>query len=649
MSLGDEINAEDVALCIKVLRAALAQTIADTEELPLADIKLAKRADISGQPHLALVDWDSLGWPMGDAVVALLDLMEGSAETGITNLDLEIDRVVRFLYNRLLNISPPFQQGVSVESDNDPLNVSYEDILRTAQFAGHLESHSSEVAEARSFLYPVDDAGIPRKSDALVLYEDYENRISTLELETALAHNGDDTQLASSMESQLKRVRVEWLTIGQKNRVEKAISLIIQADADAGFEDERIQFIETLERSKRDSINSGEYASVAIRPLSNLIDPNSHWSKVALDAKAIRSIIDTRTRVLFEITAQDVERALQFIGSVTLEYTVTILQRAWLKNEFLQARYWRHPDKVLSDGHGGGLTPTVTSRAVFIRKAEFKVNLAIAALESRETEMGRVATTKPLVLYKKTHTPLLNMLAPKEGESPAMKSLSANMSAIKFKTLSNILKAQKTEVQYTAKLLRMPSAVGLNKALRDNYHALAKKNRLKRFTRLAVPRFTVGVLVSPVFPTAANPVVQKVILTIRGMIKAESGITPGDIILTRELISASHTFDETPIPIRQESIDSFKFSEVINSGKSSTGHIPKGVLLRLRDRARKGSVISEKSLYFGHKSRTEKVTWRLFAEFLSVELCSRNSPTLMGYGLEILPKSPNPDESLIWE
>ncbi len=103
---------------------------------------------------------------------------------------LKIDRVVRFLYNRLLNISPPFQQGVSVESDNDPLNVSYEDILRTAQFAGHLESHSSEVAEARSFLYPVDDAGIPRKSDALVLYEDYENRISTLELETALAHNG---------------------------------------------------------------------------------------------------------------------------------------------------------------------------------------------------------------------------------------------------------------------------------------------------------------------------------------------------------------------------------------------------------------------------------------------------------------------------
>jgi hypothetical protein len=274
------------AACVKAVRAALARTLADRENLPFAREELAGQNGIQGRPHVTLVNFGPLGYPMGDSLLPLAEMWERTpdeppSEFGITMLDEAMDDARAELYDRLLNPSPAFALNAGV-TDNPVLNRKYGEILRrSARFAGHVASDSPDVRAARAFLFPEDAQGNSTESAAFLRYKDFEARVEDLLLEAEEARHEGRAERADLLALKLTRVEVEWREIGRKAEVESALAVLEAADRDAGFEDERNRFLRVLEARTRKRLASAlDYALVAISPLAPLIDPDAqgHWS-----------------------------------------------------------------------------------------------------------------------------------------------------------------------------------------------------------------------------------------------------------------------------------------------------------------------------------------------------------------------------------
>ena len=361
--------------CKKTIRAAFAQLISKRQDFPLADANLAKHGHLVGQPHLTMVKYGTLGYPVADSLLPIKKMLQGDHTRAehITHLDELMDDTNADFHDRILNISPPFQHEISLNFNASILNQVYEDMLRTSSFAGHVLIDDDELQQVRQFLYPTDQQGITTKSSAYLLYEQYDNQITELNLALNNARVADDSQHIEHLNLKILRLTTEWHYVGQKNKIEKMISIAIAGDKNASFEDERLNYLAILAARKQGRLTSAlEFAKVKIHPLSPLINPEDHhgWTDIILNKRELLDALTPQIKQLFKVTNNDINHIKENITKAKFSYVVVMLNREWLCLDFLNAKYWR-ANKQMSDGKGGGLAPTVATYAIFVKEAAF--------------------------------------------------------------------------------------------------------------------------------------------------------------------------------------------------------------------------------------------------------------------------------------
>ncbi|NRA84050.1 MAG: hypothetical protein HRU22_09890 [Gammaproteobacteria bacterium] len=369
----------------KTIRAAFAQILSKRLDFPLADAKLALGGHLVGQPHLTMVNYGTLGYPMTDSLLPIAKMLNGELAQAehITRLDELMDDTNADLHDRILNISPPFHHEVNLNFNAPILNRVYEDMLRTSSFAGRVIIDDAQLQQVQQFLYPTDQQGGSTKSSAYLLYEQYENKISQLNVDLHQARIADDLKLIKFLHAKILRLDSEWHHVGQKNKIEQMIALVIAGDKDANFEDERVHFIAILASRKQGRLTSAlEYAKVKIHPLSPLIDHGNHrgWTDIVLKKDQLLAALSPQVKQLFKLSTDDINHVIDRITTARLSYLVVMLNREWLCVDFLKARYWRS-NKQMSDGIGGGLAPTVATYAIFVKQAAFFYQNGISADE----------------------------------------------------------------------------------------------------------------------------------------------------------------------------------------------------------------------------------------------------------------------------
>ena len=90
-------------------------------------------------------------------------------------------------------------------------------------------------------------------------------------------------------------------------------------------------------------------------------------------------------------------------------------------------------------------------------------------------------------------------------------------------------------------------------------------------------------------------------------------------------------------------------SKIIRQGGKPKKRVINLSSLIIRLRSKKDGVLLEKEIAFGPKSRTEQVHFTVTSNETNIEMSDMIFPTLMAYGLELLPKAPNPSDEFTWE
>lgn len=629
------MDTDSILLCSKVVRVAFISEVAKQLGLPLAHADLPKRSNIIGKPHLSLVEFgQNLGYPVVDSIIPLIEILdEGNSgtqtiETGIDNLDLLMDATKADFYDRLLNNSPPFQPTTSVEFGNTILNQEYEMFLKTSNFAGSVFKESEEVKEAQNLLFPKDENGNPKKSELYRSYESFAERHKEKTKELATARSAGNTNLVNTHEMSLERIQAEWINLGSKRDVENALNIIINADKEAGFEDERNHFINIFEARKKERISSDlSYSEVKIQPLSALsslvnTDDNNQWTKVTLDSDQIKLHVDAKVQQSFGLLAENLPTLISKINSASFEYLVILLDREWLQQDFINARYWDHPDKLLSDGKGGGMLPTVASKIVFVREGKFKLNMGLQGRDSKDKSKNKAKLT----MGKIESAPLLTMISASMKQPKKKNILSAK---IKSNQINMITKAS---VSHVSNMKMM----NLNKTKNKNKNTLHALSNLAR-NRVAITNFNFNPL---------GNAGRKVVLNIEVLIELEGVIPLDTILFTIEPMSKNKKIEEREIPFKKINSTTVKCVKNIRSIHDNSTVISQ-VHLRLRKRTKNGGVLLETKIPIGTVSSKKQIKWTLSNNEVTIDYFPGAS--LMAYALEIMPKSPNPDPQLHWE
>jgi hypothetical protein len=96
------------------------------------------------------------------------------------------------------------------------------------------------------------------------------------------------------------------------------------------------------------------------------------------------------------------------------------------------------------------------------------------------------------------------------------------------------------------------------------------------------------------------------------------------------------------LPLRRERAGQYSASTQIERPRVAAS--PSAVTLQLVDA--QGQVLDQQRVSVG--SSPLRVRWAVSAQPFTAQLSTRGVPTLFGYGVQAVPRCPNPDESLPW-
>ena len=151
-------------------------------------------------------------------------------------------------------------------------------------------------------------------------------------------------------------------------------------------------------------------------------------------------------------------------------------------------------------------------------------------------------------------------------------------------------------------------------------------------------------------------------LTIQGKIKSQGDSAVLDQLTVTEELLGHPEQEEQTLKITRDSSRLLEFTTTVNRAGSTvhrggggfnrkyrpTEHkrfLLDGVTLRLRDVD--GHIIDEQTFDFSEDH--VEVDWHVAAtEQTILSLASASTPSLFGYGIRLLPASPNPDPALTW-
>ena len=692
----------DIDVQIAVVRAAVAHTIAEREGMPIARPALAASGP-SDDLHLTLLGYGSFGWPMGDELLPLARLMRGVHETvsgergnggdgdaasdeGLTTFDVKLDEISAFLHDHLLNVAPPFAAETPSPTDMPTLNGAYERALRRGEFAGAVGSDAPEVESARALLFAEDAQGIPRKSEVLTRYEEYEAEVEDLTLEAAeLESQGKSTQ-AARLRMRLTRIQVEWQALGRRRDVEQALRTLREGDADAGFEDERTRFLNIFEARRTERLGSGlSYLSATMAPLSPLFadDADPNWSVVELDKDAVQRAIGASTRAAFGLSLDELERGTDGLESVRFSYTVCTLDREWLREEFLRARYWRLPsdEPVLSDGRGGGALPTSPSRVIFIRGVGAQFVDGGARLVGPDESEARGGERSVVDVAIRPRFELLPLLRELQTVTPSVQAATTPFLRPVLDVANHELE-EREQTRAVGRLDVRPGGVGQRRQFLVSNRGLggARPERppnvlLREAAAQGSPQLLRGFAFRKHLPTFLSPKAGQDALdrpdapqhrdhdasgdaesvSIQGRVRGEGAPQVlNQLTVTTELLGHPEG-EERAVPLSRVGADLLQFAVTADrmaslvhrrQGRMQHRRVAlKGVRIRLRDVD--GHVLGERTVDFS--TDRVQVDWAVAAENVTLSLASAATPSLFGYGIRVVPPAPDPDTSLTWE
>lgn len=693
----------DIDVQIAVVRAAVAHTIAEREGMPIARPALAT----AGPPddlHLTLLGYGSFGWPMGDELLPLARLMRGVHETvsgerrngdsgdaasdeGLTTFDVKLDEISAFLHDHLLNVAPPFAVETPSPTDMPTLNGAYERALRRGEFAGTVGSDAPEVEAARALLFAEDAQGVPLKSEVLKRYEEYEAEVEDLTLKAAeLESQGKSTQ-AARLRMRLTRVQVEWQALGRRSDVEQALRTLREGDADAGFEDERTRFLNILEARRTDRLGSGlSYLSATMAPLSPLFadDADPNWSVIELDKDAVQRAIGASTRAAFGLNLDELERGTDGLESVRFSYTVCTLDREWLREEFLRARYWRLPsdEPVLSDGRGGGALPTIPSRVIFIRGVGAKFADGGTRLVVPDESEVQGAERSVVDVAIRPQFELLPLLRELQTVTPSVQTASKQFLRPVLDVANHELE-EREQTRAVGRLDVRPGGLGQRRQfLVSNGGVGGERPELPPnvlLKKAASPQVSPQLLQVLTFPEHLSTVLEPNAgqdaldrpeapqhrendasgdaesVSIQGRVRGEGApqvLT--QLTVTTELLGHPER-EERAVRLSRVGANLLQFTvtadrmvSIVHRRQGRMQHkrvALDGVRIRLRDVD--GHVLGERTVDFS--TEQAQIDWTVAAENVTLSLASAATPSLFGYGIRVVPPAPDPDTSLTWE
>jgi hypothetical protein len=392
---------------------------------------------------------------------------------------------------------------------------------------------------------------------------------------------------------------------------------------------------------------------------------------------------------VFELTEDEIAAAMAFVVEAHVAYTPVLLNREWLREDFLMARYWRHDSRVLSDGRGGGEAPTVLRRAYFVRGAGFTTDLGLAAQQGPATSRRQ---TLQIALHKQTAAPVMANLAAKlqPGDATARR-ISAALKPATAQAFRKIAASRAAEQANGARKLTESKAVvqqlGNQKILGDQIlRAVGVQRRVQvqptpqpgrapmavRLQPNAVaaamaarptPRVAVADRPRVAAPAAARsrsgrPRVRvparrgRTFLTLNGRIDLVGKIDPGEITLNLVREQNGSVVNEEAVALTRGN-NRLTFSVKVGStwlerrGRD-TRQQRRFQLTHVVLRLGGGDVLDEQRFAIPGSNRTDTPVWTVRRQTAEFEMSSELEPTLMAYAIEILPQAPNPDESLIW-
>ncbi len=662
--MSDSIQESEAAS--KVIRAAFSAALSEREQIDIARKNAVRSVDFPEKQFLSFLDFKPMGYPMGDELDAIAAMYSGNTVfSEITNdnpkiniHEIALDDAKARLYDKLLNISPDIEPFVSLEKDYPILNRVYEKFLRYSEFAGKFSSNSEELEEAEGFLFPKNEEGTPEESDAYKLYDDYKTKCSELELKIAEASNSGSISDVDRLKRSLKQAQAEWNTLGRKGKVEEAIDVINRYNTEAGYEDERNAFIDLLESSLKDRLgSSNNYATVTISPLTPLLDPkeDAQWQRFSLTVTDIKRYLTPDICQLFSINEEELSYVLRNFKSASIQYIRVVLTREWLSKDFLTARYWKNKSS-LSDGNGFGELPTFISSAFFIKSAKFEMHQGINVYEVRHNNY-RNENIKDFFTYNVIEIPLMKAVI----QEDMLKISDVEKKLITEKDISNlntsdILQSQEKLRHKEAEKIELPSKMlqaDFKPAIRDHRRIdqlgefeknLQLNDRIINHRNNAMTENVIG---SP----DVNSSKQIKALNILGRIKHNKNLDEKDLKV--ELIFLDKNNDASRTKDIQLSIQSDKIVFRINvsnpQGINFFGFPTKvpffqSIIIKLTDKD--GNDLIQKKIEFIDKSKDIILDWDVSLSSVVIELSSPVTSTLFAYSLQLMPKSPNPDESI---
>lgn len=641
----------------KVIRAAFAAALSDREDIDIASSPVYAPETLTQKRFLSFIDYSPMGYPMGDELIPLADLYSkeqdpkdssdvDESEPLITNLDIQLDDTKAHLHDKLFNISPNLTPTISLTDEHPILNRVYEKFLHHSEFAGKVGANTSELEKAKSFLFPENEDGIPVQSEAYKLYIEYEDRYFELNLKISEASSSDSSFEVEALKKKLERLQAEWITIGRKNEVEAALKVLNTSDAEAGYEDERNAFIGLLESRQRERLSSTQnYAAVTLSPLKPLIEPDEDglWRKIALTASDVSHYLNPEVCQLFDIGQEELDYVLKNFKSASMEYLHVLLNREWLSKDFLTARYWNSPNSFLSDGKGGGESPTSISSAYFIKSAELHMHAGIDVNEVGSVQSGN--NSKAIIAYNTVRTPLIQALIEKESES---ENTLKQKKLLNIKTINKLKTVKRLQASEVSKLRTAKQMQISTKLLHTRFNPITKKNR---FAQLKKSKFKAKPAITPISRLRNIKLRPQLVINqgknqddsqsinVTGRIKHNNFFSVRDLSLNYTLQDKNSVELETQtVKLAQSGNDiTFRFKATNNQSAQS-------ILILLTDNY--GNELLTKKISFSGKDKSVSLAWEADTGSVEVVLSSSVTPTLFAYGLELLPKAPNPDHSL---
>lgn len=269
---------------------------------------------------------------------------------------------------------------------DETLHVAYGKILDGALLIDTTitDEDKAEYANAKQTLFSNDDL---EPTPLYGKYQEFAARYAGLEkqifdLNTKISEtvepNGE-VLIQQKRDLELKKDVIfnDWLIIGEKEKVEKALKVVTRLNQRASFKSDFVEEQQNLKSTitRENTINSGiEYLPTFCLPNSLYQYGFSGWKKVTMSGEEIKNL-EKDARDFLGDAAYDAYSSTSPmpVAKIEFEYLFVTVQRAWFRKDIVNSHFWKFDPSepaIVSDGNDLtiGILPAFVDKFLFVRR-----------------------------------------------------------------------------------------------------------------------------------------------------------------------------------------------------------------------------------------------------------------------------------------